>query len=342
MKHKRIVSLLLCIVLAVALACPAFAADSVVLKNNTYDIGTVTISGPSVEDTRQYVNVVNYMITYVYKCTGPVTVEYTMNTNAADFYAFSLTPGGNTAMPFEFVDMLACNENVTLTDPGFYVVALESWEYPVKITGVIHIVSSEDAAPQPEPEVKYELKSFSDVAEGWWSYDAIMEMVDMGLFNGVTDPDKNGVGTFGRTDKMTRGQFITVATRILYADDLAQMEEGLFWYSKYYDLAIEKGLVTSGEFAADTMNAPITREEMAMVAVRVAELQGKDMSTLAATSDLVEYEAIGAYYTDYVRAAYATGLLHGTDGVFNPDSFLSREEGAMVAYRLVNEAVLAG
>ena len=83
----------------------------------------------------------------------------------------------------------------------------------------------------------------------------------------------------------------------------------------------------------------MTREEMALIAVRTAEKQGEKSGTLVDTSMLKDYSSIGNYYKDYALKAFSMGLItgYGDVGTFAPDKTLTREQGAMVAYRLVNK-----
>lgn len=187
------------------------------------------------------------------------------------------------------------------------------------------------------PAFAAELKSFKDVAANRWSHDAIMEMVDLGMFSGTTTPDANGVGTFNPTGTMTRAQYIVVVTRYLYGKELDGMERGTYWYSNNYDLAVKHGLITKSEFSIDTLNNPITRQEMALVAVRTAQAQGETMPTLVSTDRIADYATIGNYYKDFVVKAFSMCLISGYDdkGTFGPQDTLTREQGAMVAYRLV-------
>ena len=87
---------------------------------------------------------------------------------------------------------------------------------------------------------------FSDVPQTHWGYSAITEMTKRGLFSGTTVP-VDGVGTFEPDKPMTRAAFITVITRELYPEEVASAEGGNEWWSPYYNVALEKGLVTETE-----------------------------------------------------------------------------------------------
>lgn len=191
------------------------------------------------------------------------------------------------------------------------------------------------------PAFATDLKSFSDVPADKWSHDAIMEMVDLGMFKGTKDPDENGVGEFSPKGTMTKAQFLVVATRHLFNDELNSMEQGENWYANNYDVAVSEGMITKYEFPYTELNTPITREQMALIAVRTAELQGEKMPELVKPSRIADYNTIGSYYKDFVVKAISMGLISGYDdkGTFGPTDTLTREQGAMVAYRLVKEEV---
>lgn len=182
------------------------------------------------------------------------------------------------------------------------------------------------------------LKSFSDVPRSHWAYDSIMAMAQRGMIAGTTTP-VNGVGTFAPNATMTRAQFVTVITRYLYADDLktAGKVEGV-WYGANYNVAVDNGLIKETEFTMDSMDKPMTRQEMAMVLVRAMEQLGEKNGTLISTSKIPDYNKIGTYYRNYVQVAYSKGLICGTDsaGTFNPMGTLNRAQAATVLYRLVD------
>ena len=185
-----------------------------------------------------------------------------------------------------------------------------------------------------------DLKSFSDVKTTHWAHNAIMDMVEMGLFAGTTTP-VNGVGTFSPDTLMTRAQFVTVVTRYLYNDELKAMQneygEPSYWFEYNYDVAIENGILKESEFSVESMSKPMTRQEMAMVLVRAAGEVGDHAEKLIPTQRIADYNDVGNYYKDYVRQCYSMGMICGTDskGTFAPRATLNRAQAATVLYRLV-------
>ena len=166
-------------------------------------------------------------------------------------------------------------------------------------------------------------------------------MVERGMFAGTTTPDANGVGTFSPDSTMTRAQFVTVVTRYLYDADLKAIadehKDSGVWYSANYEVAVDRGLITEAEFAEEDMNVAMTRQEMAMVLVRAAEVKGEVAEKLIPTQRIADYNKVGSYYQDYVRECYSMGMICGTDakGTFAPMGTLTRAQAATVLYRLV-------
>jgi len=191
------------------------------------------------------------------------------------------------------------------------------------------------------------ITSFSDVLSSHWAHDAIMKMVKMGLFSGTTTPDANGVGTFDPASTMTRAQFITVVTRYLYPDEIEAKTAELKaaggetqWYTSNYYVAVDKGLLSAYELGGyEGMQTPMTRQEMAMVLVRACDAKGEERGSTISNSRIPDYNSIGTAYRSYVKVAYTKGLIAGVDqqGTFLPSGTLTREQAAMVLYRLVDE-----
>ena len=188
------------------------------------------------------------------------------------------------------------------------------------------------------PASAVELNSFRDVPKSYWAYDAIMEMVRMGLLTGTTDVDAKGVGTFDPEGTMLRSHFVTVVARYLYAQEMSKPSLGEHWYSKAYSLLLYHGILQRSDFENGNLDTAMSRQEMAYVLANVAAVQKKAPTSLVETSKIPDYDSIDSYYRDSVVQAYSMGLITGTDpqGTFNPSGTLTRAQACMVIYRLVN------
>ncbi len=181
--------------------------------------------------------------------------------------------------------------------------------------------------------------SFSDVPKSYWGYSAITEMTKRGLFSGTTEA-VNGVGTFEPEAPMTRAAFITVMMRELYPDDIKNAESGSKWWSPYYDIAIENGILKNGELENGKLDQPMTREEMSMVLVRCAKQKGEVVGKLVSDAQIADYSTISEEFKVYVKECFSMGLIGGVDtkGTFSPKGTLNRAAAATVIYRLVDHS----
>lgn len=350
MKFKRLLSSFLCAVMLVGtLTVPAFAAQTYEIED-TYsaawghtaieDFVTITADSvkkggqTSVGDFMTYHTYPDKVDTYFATGSTEMKIGSAMACDIIVCYANSwadLRANKTTYVKNESSDY---RETVySMANPGVYAVEIGFMDIPVKVLFAIDVSVSGTTQTPTTPT----LKSFKDVDSTRWSHDAIMEMVDLGMFSGTTTPDANGVGTFNPTGTMTRAQYIVVVTRYLYGEELNNMVAGETWYSNNYDIAVENGIIKRSEFLITELNKNITRQEMAMVAVRVAKAQGQKLAEAVSPDKIADYSTIDNYYKDYVRVAFAMGLISGYDdkGTFGPNDTLTREQGAMVAYRLV-------
>jgi len=102
------------------------------------------------------------------------------------------------------------------------------------------------------------------------------------------------------------------------------------WAVPELDKALEYGLIT--DRIRNQMNAPITREEFAEIAVKLYE---------KGTGDVVEVSSTGVF-TDTsnpeIIKAYELGIVSGTDEVrrlFSPHNLITREQVAAMMYRTI-------
>ncbi|MBE6030351.1 MAG: S-layer homology domain-containing protein [Clostridiales bacterium] len=202
------------------------------------------------------------------------------------------------------------------------------------------ITAKEDvtpAKPQQSATSNSVIKSFSDVSAKHWAYSAVMNMVKKGMLEGTTKP-VNGVGTFSPDKTMNRAEFVTVVVRYLYADEVSQQPKGDYWYSPYYNVAVDNGLIKTNEFSEASMKQPMNRQEMSMVVVRAMQAAGEDAPEMIDKDRIPDYASVGTYYKNYVRQAYQAGMIAGVDkaGTFNPLGTLTRAQAATVLNRLVD------
>lgn len=123
--------------------------------------------------------------------------------------------------------------------------------------------------PQPVMELP-----FTDVSEGSWYYDAVKFMYENGLMAGT------GEDTFSPNMTTTRGMIVTILWRLeekpqsAAAATFADVKPDSF-YSDAVRWAAEQGIVKGKTAASFAPDDPVTRQELAAILYRYAQLGGR-------------------------------------------------------------------
>ena len=201
--------------------------------------------------------------------------------------------------------------------------------------------------PQVSPAqvvaVKQETLTFSDVRINDWYYTYVMACVQHGAIAGTTTP-VNGIGTFNPGGKVTLSQFITVLTRLIAADkiDSSLAGPGIHWAMPNYSAAIDIGLIYAYEYSSSDaeLNKALTREEMAVLLSRAAEINGEPLEILPGIENNInDLDKVSSDKVTAVKQAYSSGLLFGVNNDnFDPKGTMTRAQMATVVCRLMNYA----
>ena len=158
---------------------------------------------------------------------------------------------------------------------------------------------------------------YTDVAEGAWYYDVVMQASEAGLMKGVTDTEFEPNGT------LTRAMFWTILARAGGVDT----DGGATWYAKAQAWAMENG-VSDG---TDAMGA-LTREQLVTMLWRFA---GEPTSaySLSAYTD-------ASSVSDYAETAMAWAVEHGiitgmTATTIEPQGTATRAQCAAMLMRFI-------
>lgn len=182
---------------------------------------------------------------------------------------------------------------------------------------------------------------FSDVPTTHWAHAYIMACVQKGAIAGTTTP-VNGIGTFNPSGKVSLGQFLAVLTRLVAADkiDSSLAGSGVHWAMPNYSAAIDIGLIYSYEYSSTKadLDKALTREEMAVLLSRAAEISGEPLTILPGIENNIgDLDKVSSDKVTAVKQAYSCGLLAGDNsGNFNPKNTMTRAEMATVVCRLMN------
>ena len=181
---------------------------------------------------------------------------------------------------------------------------------------------------------------FNDVPEGYWAYDAIQYVYGEGLMAGTSGSTFNPEGT------TTRGQIVTILWRLSgspvvnYLMDFDDVDPAAY-YAEAIRWATSEGIAGGyggGVFGPDD---PITREQLAAMLYRYAQLMGYDVSIGENTNILSYADAfdVSEYAVSALQWACGAGIIHGTgDGsTLTPQGETTRAQVATVLMRFCEQ-----
>ncbi len=191
-------------------------------------------------------------------------------------------------------------------------------EQGVGVTRVIHLYEFEDSSY----EMGYSLTQFSnfeDVPATSWYNPYLIPLTQTSAIGGYPD------GLFHPNDTMTVAQFLKV---ILVTQDMNVDEGGTPWYMPYVNELLRDDIITEDTFT--DYNAPISREDMAMLIVRVLNLSLDSQTSL----NFNDTAAIDAEHLPYIKAAVDANIMEGyPDNTFRPKATATRAEVTkLIAY----------
>lgn len=100
------------------------------------------------------------------------------------------------------------------------------------------------------------------------------------------------------------------------------------WYADYVSYLAARNIISGNGDGKFSPSNKITRAEFAQI---LANMSGADLSTY--TSSSFADVKITAWYSKAVSWAYSNGVVMGTDGKFNPDAFITRQDMALMLDR---------
>lgn len=175
--------------------------------------------------------------------------------------------------------------------------------------------------------------SFTDIGSVSWANIAITELSKAGVLQG------KGNGIFAPNDSLTRAEFVKIMVSALELtdenakvsfEDVPQDE----WYYKYIASAKKAGLAAGISESLFGVNDSITREDMAVMVLRLMKLF--DIDTTGTAADFSDYNEISDYAKDAVLQLSGAGIINGMgDGTFSPKTYVTRAQGAKVIYDLL-------
>ncbi len=176
--------------------------------------------------------------------------------------------------------------------------------------------------------VDYHEVVYPDV-ENFWGECYISYLSCRGIIQGMED------GTFSPSTKLTRAQMVTLLSRVAAAD-CTLYEECPFtdvpqdaWYAPYVNWAYGTGISQGRTAEIFDPDALVSRQEMAVLLYRFADVIGYTLPVLVETLDFGDDDQISAYAKEAVLSVQKAGIISGRTGnVFDPKGAATRCEAA--------------
>lgn len=173
--------------------------------------------------------------------------------------------------------------------------------------------------------------TFGDVEDDFWGKTAIDELVKNKIVSG------DGNGRFRPNDTVTREEFVKMVVSII--GDIDEKATCEFrdvvkgdWCYKYVANAVNKGIIYGKDENNFGRGEGLTRQDMAVICMRVAE--GK-VAKMREDVVFADESSISSYAKDAVHKLYCAGVVSGTgDDIFAPSAFATRAQAAQILYKI--------
>ncbi len=212
--------------------------------------------------------------------------------------------------------------NIIIANTTLYAKWIKSGEETDKL--------EEDVAPTESQS------QFADVDSNVWYFDAVKFVTDNKLMNGVSGSE------FAPNSLLTRGMLVTILYRnegepATEEDTEFDDVEDSSYYEKAVTWAQTNGIVNGVTGNLFAPNANITREQIATIIYRYAEVKGMNAVNMA--ENLIEFadsNEISEYAVSALNWAVGCGLINGkTPTTLNPQDNATRAEIATILQRFI-------
>ncbi len=181
------------------------------------------------------------------------------------------------------------------------------------------------------------IKGFYDLPESAWYTSYVVDLKDKGIINGKT------VTMFDPEGNITRAEFVKMLA-IASGDNLTSYDKtsafsdvSAKWYRTYVNWAHENSVASGKGNNIFDPNAAITRQEMAVMIGRFANLIAFDLPTTVPAFTFSDHDKIAAWAQASVRSIQKAGIINGKENNrFDPLGNATRAEASKVVSILLD------
>lgn len=196
-------------------------------------------------------------------------------------------------------------------------------------------VDKPESTPEPTKGPGYINASFNDMGAFAWAVPAVNDLYERGVVTGV------GNHLFAPDRAVTRAEFITMLMRgfSLIGDDatctFADIKDGDWCYDAIA-MAASMGIVNGRPDGTFGVNDQISRQDMAVMCVRLADAIGMQLEELKTYEAFTDEADVSDYAKESVEKLYKSGIVNGTgEGAFAPLGNANRAQAAKIIYEMI-------
>ena len=173
---------------------------------------------------------------------------------------------------------------------------------------------------------------FTDIADVSWAREAITTLAKKGVINGVSDTE------FAPMNNVTREQFATMLVKAFNLSGSSNIEYNDMpqnhWAYKTVATASANGVVNGVGNGMFGTGRNITRQDMAVMAVKAAEKAGYNVSGNI-SAEFVDMDSVADYAKDSIVKMVQAGVMSGfEDETVRPLNYATRAQAAKIIYAL--------
>lgn len=204
------------------------------------------------------------------------------------------------------------------------------------VIGSVNNTSAEDTVANLQEEAAASKDLFADITSAAWARDAINALASKGIVNGKSETE------FAPNDTVTRAEFAKMLMGVFGLDSGAYKTSSFSdvstdaWYFNSVETAYNLGIiqgVSEGKFAP---NALITRQDMAVMVVRAANVCGVTLPEIEELIVFADEAQIADYAKSAVTALQRANVINGvSDTEFAPLENATRAQAAQILYNVL-------
>ena len=178
-------------------------------------------------------------------------------------------------------------------------------------------------------------KTFADVSSNAWYAEYIAYVYNKGMMKGTEN------GNFEPNAKTTRGMIVTMLYRLEGEPNTGNAKFNDVtngqWFSNAVAWASANGVVNGYADGTFAPNGDITREQLAAILYRYAQVKGYDISPKGDVNSFFDSNKISGWANEYMQWAVGSGIINGDNNALKPAGDATRAEVAMMLMRFIEK-----